>query len=204
MAALTPTGLAAERLRNREVLIGVAASVLWIILASLTAGLIAVISIGTAIGSYLREEPEFAPPIEWRSLDEWRDFDIEVPDAARDPVVFIRLESDGSAWVENFPVTTDANSPWAWFLGQCFEGDENERYSGEARWTNAYGGGINISVSNRSTRVSPGSLNFGQDWRDPSIPLCGDPVFDIDFELVCGDSGLARLESWTLCEPLSG
>lgn len=174
---------------------------LWILLSALVVSLIVFISIGTAIGSYLREEPELVAPIEWRSLDEWRDVDIDVPDAARDPVVIVRLESDGSAWVENFPVTTDANAPSAWFLGQCFEGDDNERYTGEARWTSAYAGGITVSVSNRSTRVDPGSLNFGQDWRSPSIRLCGDSVFDIDFELVCGDPGLARTEGWTPCRP---
>jgi len=98
-----------------EVAIGIVAGMFWMFFAGIGVVVVGVIGLSVAFATWVNKEPDFSAPIEWRSTaqsDDWR--------GEETPVV-VRLESDGSAWVEAFPITPSSALPWPGWANNCYD-----------------------------------------------------------------------------------
>lgn len=170
-----------------EVAVGIVAGMFWLVFASIGVVVAGVVGLGVVVATWANSEPEFSAPIEWRSTvesDFWR---------GDESPVLIRLESDGSAWVERFPI---ADGTTVLFAEGCLIPQGASTYSGPASWEPGTWGSVELEFLGSSARVSA----YRQNWAAPEILGCDD-VFDIELDIVCGDPGNTPPEGWRPCEP---
>jgi len=173
-----------------EVGIGIVAGVLWLFFAGFAVFVAGVMGLGAFVATWANEEPGFSAPIEWRSTaqsDEWR---------GEETPVLVRLERDGSAWVERFPIAPVSEGLLSGWIVDCVNPRYASTYTGPASWSSAIGGGVEIDVLGSTARIS----TLRQNWTVPKIYGC-DAIFDIDLEIVCGDPGFGERDDWAPCLP---
>ena len=174
-----------------EVGIGVVAGVLWLFFAAIGVLLAGLLALGAFVATWANEEPVFSAPIEWRATahsDEWR---------GEQTPVLVRLELDGSAWVERFPIAPMPEGPLSAWIGNCVDPRYTSTYTGPVSWSSAIGGGVELDVLSSTARIS----TLRHNWTSPKISGC-DYIFDIDLEIVCGDPGFGERGDWTPCLPV--
>lgn len=128
-----------------EIAIGIVAGIFWLIFAGIGVVMVGVIGLIVVLATWANEEPDFSAPIEWRSTAEsdfWR--------GEETPVV-IRLESDGSAWVERFPMADDSAGL---FWESCLGAQSASTYSGPASWASGTWGSVELVFLGSSARIS--------------------------------------------------
>lgn len=152
-----------------------------------------IVVLSVLFSSYLNAEPRFSAPIEWQSTA-----DSDDRRSAEAPVL-VRLDPDGSAWVESFPITP--RSSVSWITGGCYDNRDGQTYSGPATWALGSGGGVDIEIMGSATAINAGAFLLREDWTAPSIFSCIDGSVDIDLELLCGDPGNGEPEDWVRCQP---
>jgi hypothetical protein len=177
------------------VTLGVAAGVLGLAVAGVGVVVGAAVIVGAIVVGYITQEPRFSAPIEWQSIAQSGNA------RGDDEPVVVRLDTDGSARVEGFPITPSTAVPWPDWANNCYDERNGETYTGPATWRTASGGGIEILVLDSATGMSAGTFFLSQDWTSPQIFSCVDAGADIEFGLICGDPGDVPHSRWTPCTP---